>query len=81
MGECASYVWTVRESELDFQPPAFFTYLFYQAVAALDEHPETKVEAMHLGIALAYHGLLRVPSRAEASDYDIRKRAVLCFSS
>lgn len=44
-----------------------------QAVAALDEHPETKVEAVHLAIALAYHGLLRIPSRGEASDYDIRE--------
>ncbi|KAH8120687.1 nucleoporin-interacting protein NIC96 [Phellopilus nigrolimitatus] len=44
---------------------------FEKAVAALDEHPETKVEAIHLAIALAYHGLLRVPQRSEASDYDI----------
>ncbi|THH11355.1 hypothetical protein EW145_g702 [Phellinidium pouzarii] len=44
---------------------------FERAVAALDENPETKVEAIHLAIALAYHGLLRVPSRSEASDYDI----------
>lgn len=43
-----------------------------KAVATLDESPETKVEAMHLAIALAYHGLLRIPSRGEASDYDIR---------
>ncbi len=30
-----------------------------QAVAALWEHPETDVEALHLAVALAYHGLLR----------------------
>lgn len=41
---------------------------FERAVAALWEHPETEVEAIHLGIALAYYGLLRVPSRAETSD-------------
>ena len=32
------------------------------------EHPETEVEAVHLGIALAYHGLLRISPRAETSD-------------
>lgn len=37
-------------------------------MAALWEHPETEIEAVHLAIALAYHGLLRVPSRAETSD-------------
>ncbi|KIY66378.1 nucleoporin-interacting protein NIC96 [Cylindrobasidium torrendii FP15055 ss-10] len=41
---------------------------FERAVAALWDHPETEVEAVHLAIALAYHGLLRVPSRAETSD-------------
>ena len=40
-------------------------------MAALDDNPDTKVEAIHLAIALAYHGLLRVPSRSESSDYDI----------
>jgi nuclear pore complex protein Nup93 len=44
---------------------------FERAVAALWEHPETEVEAIHLAIALAYHGLLRVPSKAEASDITI----------
>ena len=39
-----------------------------KAVAALWEHQETEIEAAHLAIALAYHGLLRVPSRAETSD-------------
>lgn len=29
------------------------------------------MEAIHLAIALAYHGLLRVPSRIDASDYDL----------
>ncbi|KAI0682706.1 nucleoporin-interacting protein NIC96 [Cytidiella melzeri] len=41
---------------------------FERAVAALWEHPEMEVEAVHLAIALAYHGLLRVPTRAETSD-------------
>ncbi|CAL1697354.1 unnamed protein product [Somion occarium] len=41
---------------------------FERAAAALWEHPETEVEAVHLAIALAYHGLLRVPSRAETND-------------
>ncbi|KAF9651296.1 nucleoporin-interacting protein NIC96 [Thelephora ganbajun] len=41
---------------------------FERAIAALWEQPETEVEAVHLAIALAYHGLLRQPSRAETSD-------------
>ncbi|KAF8060888.1 Nup93/Nic96-domain-containing protein [Lyophyllum atratum] len=41
---------------------------FERAVAALWEHQETEVEAVHLAIGLVYHGLLRVPSRAETSD-------------
>lgn len=41
---------------------------FERAVAALWEHQETEIEAVHLAIALAYHGLLRAPSRAETSD-------------
>ncbi|KAI0321907.1 nucleoporin-interacting protein NIC96 [Amylostereum chailletii] len=41
---------------------------FERAVAALWDNPETEVEAVHVAIALAYHGLLRVPSRAETSD-------------
>jgi len=41
---------------------------FERAVAALWDHPETEIEAVHLAIALAYHGLLRIPSRAETSD-------------
>ncbi|KAF7326261.1 Nucleoporin-interacting protein [Mycena kentingensis (nom. inval.)] len=41
---------------------------FERAVTALWEHQETEVEAVHLAIALAYHGLLRIPSRAETSD-------------
>ena len=40
----------------------------WQAVASLWDHQETEVEAVHLAIALAYHGLLRVPSKAETSD-------------
>ncbi|KAH9938956.1 nucleoporin-interacting protein NIC96 [Epithele typhae] len=41
---------------------------FERAVAALWDHNEMEVEAVHLAIALAYHGLLRVPLRAETSD-------------
>ncbi|EKM83342.1 hypothetical protein AGABI1DRAFT_103578 [Agaricus bisporus var. burnettii JB137-S8] len=41
---------------------------FERAVAALWENSETEIEAVHLAIALAYHGLLRVPSRSETSD-------------
>ncbi|KAL1685920.1 Nup93/Nic96-domain-containing protein [Schizophyllum commune] len=41
---------------------------FERAVAALLGHPDTEVDGVHIAIALAYHGLLRVPSRAEASD-------------
>ena len=37
------------------------------------DHPETEIDAVHLAIALAYHGLLRVPSRAETSDVTPRK--------
>ncbi|KZW02374.1 NIC-domain-containing protein [Exidia glandulosa HHB12029] len=44
---------------------------FEQAVAALNEKAEFQVEATHLAIALAYHGLLRVPERFEATDGDI----------
>ncbi|PFH50708.1 hypothetical protein AMATHDRAFT_144459 [Amanita thiersii Skay4041] len=41
---------------------------FERAVSSLWEHQDTEIEAVHLAIALAYHGLLRVPSRAETSD-------------
>ncbi|EJD55704.1 nucleoporin-interacting protein NIC96 [Auricularia subglabra TFB-10046 SS5] len=44
---------------------------FEQAVAALNDKPEFQVEATHLAIALAYHGLLRVPERFEASEGDV----------
>ena len=44
-----------------------------EAIAALWEQPETEVEAVHLAIALAYHGLLRQPSRTETSDMTPRK--------
>jgi len=46
---------------------------FLQAVAALYEHAELQVEAVHLAIALAYYGLLRVPGREDMSDVDIRE--------
>ena len=45
-----------------------FTDHFSQAVAALYEKPELQVEAVHLSIALSYHGLLRVTPRVEATD-------------
>ncbi|TFK47932.1 nucleoporin-interacting protein NIC96 [Heliocybe sulcata] len=41
---------------------------FERAVTALWEHEETEIEAVHMAIALAYHGLLRVAPRAETSD-------------
>ncbi|CAK5264164.1 unnamed protein product [Mycena citricolor] len=41
---------------------------FERAVGALWEHQDTEVEAVHLAIALAYHGLLRLPPRSETSD-------------
>ncbi|KAF8588475.1 NIC-domain-containing protein [Ramaria rubella] len=44
---------------------------FERAVAALYEKPEFQAEAVHLSIALAYHGLLRVTSRVEATDSTI----------
>ena len=46
-------------------------------MAALWGHPETEIEAVHLAIALAYHGLLRAPSRAEASDITPREWRLL----
>ncbi|ETW78360.1 hypothetical protein HETIRDRAFT_325165 [Heterobasidion irregulare TC 32-1] len=41
---------------------------FERAVATMWENPETEIEAVHLAIALSYHGLLRMPSRMETSD-------------
>jgi hypothetical protein len=41
------------------------------AVVSLYNHQELQVEAVHLAIALAYYGLLRVPSRIEASEVEI----------
>ncbi|KAF8525242.1 nucleoporin-interacting protein NIC96 [Hysterangium stoloniferum] len=41
---------------------------FERAVAALYERPESQAEAVHLSIALAYHGLLRVTPKVEATD-------------
>ena len=55
-----------RVSYLTHVEAIFFDIL--QAVSALWEHQESEVEAVHLAVALAYHGLLRVPSRAESSD-------------
>lgn len=49
---------------------------FERAVSALYEVPELQVDAVHIAVALAYYGLLRVPSRAESSDVDI-----LCTTS
>ncbi|KAJ1311621.1 hypothetical protein OPQ81_010098 [Rhizoctonia solani] len=45
--------------------------LFEQAIAALYEHPDHRIEAVHIAAALAYYGLLRVPSATEASQVDI----------
>ncbi|KAJ3930620.1 MAG: Nup93/Nic96-domain-containing protein [Lentinula lateritia] len=45
---------------------------FGPAIASLWDHDSggsLQVEAIHLAIALAYHGLLRVLSKAEGSDY------------
>ncbi|KAF5393678.1 hypothetical protein D9757_000346 [Collybiopsis confluens] len=49
---------------------------FERAVASLWDHVDSsnsglQVEAVHLAVALAYHGLLRVSSKAEASDVNI----------
>jgi nuclear pore complex protein Nup93 len=44
---------------------------FEMGVASLYHHQELQVEAVHLAIALAYYGLLRVPSRIEASEVEI----------
>ncbi|KAG8989623.1 hypothetical protein FRB90_002154 [Tulasnella sp. 427] len=44
---------------------------FEKSIAALYEHPELQVEAIHLAICLAYYGLLRVPARQEMTDVDI----------
>ncbi|KAJ3723408.1 nucleoporin-interacting protein NIC96 [Lentinula raphanica] len=47
---------------------------FERAVASLWDHDSTgslQVEAVHLAVALAYHGLLRVSSKAEGSDVNI----------
>ncbi|VDC01189.1 unnamed protein product [Peniophora sp. CBMAI 1063] len=46
----------------------FCAGLFERGVAALLEREETYVEGVHIAIALAYHGLLRVSGRAETSD-------------
>jgi len=35
------------------------------------EIPELQVDSVHFAIALAYYGLLRVPSKSESSDVDI----------
>ncbi|KZV61364.1 nucleoporin-interacting protein NIC96 [Peniophora sp. CONT] len=42
--------------------------MFERAVAALLEREESYVEGVHIAVALAYHGLLRVAGRAETSD-------------
>ncbi|KIK65662.1 hypothetical protein GYMLUDRAFT_39166 [Collybiopsis luxurians FD-317 M1] len=49
---------------------------FERAVASLWDHTNSgggglQVEAVHLAVALAYHGLLRVSSKAETSDVNI----------
>lgn len=42
-----------------------------QAVAYLYGSSQYQIDAVHLGITLAYYGLLRVPSSSESSDIDI----------
>jgi nuclear pore complex protein Nup93 len=42
-------------------------------VAALWEYQETEVEGVHLALALACHGFLRIATRAETSDMMPRK--------
>jgi len=44
---------------------------FEMAIASMYSHQELQVEAVHLAIALAYYGLLKTPSRAEASEVEI----------
>jgi nuclear pore complex protein Nup93 len=44
---------------------------FELAVAAMYGNANTQVEAVHLAIALAYYGLLKVPAKNEASEVDI----------
>ena len=48
------------------------TLLACQAVAFLYGNSQYQTDAVHFGIALAYYGLLRVPTREETSDVDIR---------
>jgi hypothetical protein len=76
MGECFAYVWPIRKSnylDICVISSRFLTMVWPQAVAALWEHQETEIEAVHMAIALAYHGLLRVPSRAESSEVTARE--------
>ena len=69
MGECPTLVWTIRKgSPFTSLWSVVPTDSFHKAVATLWERPGTEIEAVHLAIALAYHGLLRVPSRAETSE-------------
>ncbi|KAI0289329.1 nucleoporin interacting component Nup93/Nic96, partial [Multifurca ochricompacta] len=42
--------------------------LWAAVLLSCGEFERTEIEAVHLAIALAYHGLLRAPSRAESSD-------------
>ncbi|GFZ43143.1 hypothetical protein JCM24511_00862 [Saitozyma sp. JCM 24511] len=51
-----------------------FTAQFERAVAYLYSKPQLRTDAVHFAIALAYYGLLRVPSRgddAELREFDI----------
>jgi nuclear pore complex protein Nup93 len=45
--------------------------MFEMAVTAMFNHPSLQVDAVHLAIALAYYGLLSVPSPSEASEVEI----------
>ncbi|WVQ62366.1 uncharacterized protein L199_000506 [Kwoniella botswanensis] len=45
-----------------------FTAQFEKAIAYLYSKPQLKTDAVHFAIALAYYGLLRVPSKGEEAD-------------
>ncbi|KAM0753758.1 NIC-domain-containing protein [Meredithblackwellia eburnea MCA 4105] len=44
---------------------------FERAVAFLHQHSHFQADAVHFAIALAYYGLLRIPSKAITSDVDL----------
>ncbi len=48
-------------------------YITAQAISFLHDRSMYHIDAVHMGIALAYYGLLRIPPRSPASDATIRK--------